>query len=142
MKKLLILLLGVGLLPSVAPAHNLGEKYLAGNRVTVALSKDFVNNERALARNFVKHKGVERLYRNLVRHFKEYRIRRSLKVDVLITEFYSGPGRERLMADVIVTERGEPLDNFIVEETTALHPKIRRLTRGLSKRITKRARMM
>ena len=141
MKKMFILAVFL-LAPSIGACHSLGGKYLAGDQISVSLSKQYVHEDPRNARNFRKHKGVERLYRRLLDKLDRYRIRRSLKFDVLITDYYIGPGRDRLVADVIVTERGEEVDQFVIEESTGLHPIVKRLTRGMAKKITKRARAM
>ena len=141
MKKILILVV-VLMLPSLGACHSLGGKYLAGDWISISLSKQYVQEDPRSARNFRKHKGVERLYKRLLNKFSRYRIRRSLKFDVLITDYYVGPGRDRLVADVIVTEHGEEVEQFVIEETTGLHPIVKRLTRGMAKKITKKARYL
>jgi hypothetical protein len=82
-----------------------------------------------------RHYGVENLHDYVAKMLLDGKIRDSLSLDITISEFRVGWGRDFMAANVVVSEKGKELKRFKSMETTGRRHPVERMTKGLAKRI-------
>ena len=118
---------------------SLGETYLATHQVSVGIGDELMNDPRK-NHKLRKYHGVEELHGYLSVWVKKRDVRPSLSLEVTISQFRIGWGRDHMGVNVVVKDNGKEIDSFHLTETTSRNKVVRRLAKSLAKQIYKRIR--
>ena len=117
--------------------RTLGQTQMSGQQITVVIGEAILDRPEKV-KALRKYRGVEELYDYLQYYMhKGDELRQSLKVQVSITEFRLGWGRDMMGVEVQVNEDGEELTRFHLVDTTGRGSQVKRLSKALAKRINK-----
>lgn len=121
--------------------RTLGETRMSGSQVTVSIGQEVLNRPEKVE-VIRENQGVEQLYDYVNYYFKDGNIRPSLKVDIAITQFRIGWGRDHMAIHVFVFENGQELKSFTKVETTGRGSQVKRLSKALAKHVYKEIRSL
>ena len=100
---------------------SLGETMVTGDGVRISVSQDITDNKKKITK-LQKIAGVETFHRYVTHRFRKLKIRKSLKIEILITKYRGrgafSPGRDSLGIDVTVSENNKLLKTFSQYVTT------------------------
>jgi hypothetical protein len=111
-----------------------GDVRMALPQVSVAIGDKIMDRPEKVSM-LRKHHGVEKLHDFVSQKLTEGKVRDSLNLDITISEFRVGWGRDFMSANVVVSEGGKELKRFKSVETTGRRHPVDRMAKGLAKRI-------
>lgn len=112
----------------------LGEVRISSDPVTVEIGDEILGHSEK-AEELRDHHAVEKLHAYVNAQLKKLHIRDTLKLTITINKFRVGWGRDFMAVIVQVKENGEEIKTFTSIETTGRGSQVKRLTKGLARRI-------
>lgn len=136
MKSFASVLMGLAFVLLLGCSHPGGTR-MSGDVVTVSVGQQVMDRPEKL-----KALRVELLYQFTNVYLNNIDLPPSVKIDIVITGFRIGWGRDHMTLHVTVSDKGKELRSFNKTETTGRSSQVERLTKALAKHVYAEVRGM